>query len=312
MDTSNHIYILGAGAIGKVLACLLRLQGKSVVLLRGSVHNAAPVLETIEVETTEGLVSAAVEVSTLEQVPVLDGLVVITSKSYGNEGLADRLQPKATTSPLVLLQNGLNIEQPFLDRGFRQLYRCVLFATSQPLSENRFRFRPAGQSLIGCLNGEPESLPTVVDRLNSPCFPFSASADLQPVVWTKAIVNSVFNSVCPLLETDNGIFYRNEDALHLAKGIIDECLVVASASGVTLSTADVADRLLTISRMTEGQSISTSLDLQHKRQTEIDTLNLAIAGMAKTLNLEAAVSQTRLLGELIRLKSAITRSGLPK
>jgi len=43
------VYIIGAGAIGKVLAVCLSNDGKKVVLLRGSVDNGERHKETISV-----------------------------------------------------------------------------------------------------------------------------------------------------------------------------------------------------------------------------------------------------------------------
>jgi len=70
----------------------------------------------------------------------------------------------------------------------------------------------------------------------------------------------------------------------------------------------VMDNLLLISRASDGQLISTLQDIRNHRPTEIATLNLAIAGMAST---EQAVIQTRLLGQLILLKSQIAAGKEP-
>ena len=110
----------------------------------------------------------------------------------------------------------------------------------------------------------------------------------------------MFNSVCPLLETDNGIFHRNPQALQIAEGLVAECLRVAEQQSVNLNLAEVMDSLLLISRSSDGQFISTLQDIRNHRPTEIATLNLAIAGMAET---GQAISQTLLLGRLTLLKS---------
>ena len=146
------------------------------------------------------------------------------------------------------------------------------------------------------------SLSHIAALLNTPYFGFRAEGDIQPIIWKKAIVNSVFNSVCPLLETDNGIFHRNPQALQIAESLVAECLCVAKEQGVNLNQAEVMDSLLLISRSSDGHFISTLQDIRNHRPTEIATLNLAIAGMAAT---EQAVIQTRLLGRLTLLKSQL-------
>lgn len=304
----QQVYIIGAGAVGKVLAVSLALNNRKVMLLRGSVDDQESHTEKIQIITAQnGTLEAAIEVSSLNKVPVLNGLIVLTNKSFGNAGLAQALNGKTGDSPIVLLQNGLGVEQVFIDNGFSQVYRCVLFMTSQVMAENRISFKPVTASPIGVIKGDAQRVDAIVAQLNSQHFAFRAESDIQPIIWKKAIANSVFNSICPLLETDNGIFHRNEAVLAIAKRVIKECVGIAQAKGVALTEKEVTDTVLMISRLSDGQLISTLQDINHKRPTEIETLNFAIVQIAQTLQLEHAVTETRLLGELTKLKSDLSR-----
>ena len=42
--------------------------------------------------------------------------------------------------------------------------------------------------------------------VNHRWFPFRTEEQIERKVWKKAILNAVFNSICPLLGIDNGIF----------------------------------------------------------------------------------------------------------
>lgn len=308
MSSQHKIYIIGAGAIGKVLAVLLTLEHKKVVIIRGSIDDHSKGTENIVVEMngTQTL-AATVEISTLSNFAVLDGIIVCTNKSFGNQRLSKDLRTKYGNSPLVILQNGLGVEQPFIDTGFGHIYRSVLFATSQPVAPNIFRFKPVEASPIGLIKGNTATLDLVVRELNSHYFEFVASPDIRPVVWTKTIVNCVFNSVCPLLETDNGIFQRDETVLNIAKDIITECVSVAKQSGINIEFDKVVDKLLLISSASAGQLISTYQDIINKRETEIESLNLAVVKIAQDMKLGNNVKQTGLLGELIKQKSKLAR-----
>ena len=297
------VYIIGAGAIGKVLAVCLNNDGKKVVLLRGSVDNGETHRENIRVKLpSQEIIEAEVTIDTLSNYRSLEGLVVLCNKSYGNAALADILKDKIGCSPIVLLQNGLGVEQAFMN--FPSVYRCVLFATSQPVSDTMLKFKPIAVSPIGRVRGGDETANNhIACLLCTPYFGFRAEPDIQPIIWEKAIINCVFNSVCPLLETDNGIFHRNTQALQIAESVVSECLCVAQEQGVALNLAEVMDSLLMISRSSDGQFISTLQDIRNHRPTEIATLNLAISGMAAT---EQAFIQTRLLGRLTLLKSQLS------
>jgi 2-dehydropantoate 2-reductase len=303
------IFIIGAGAIGKTLAVALKLSDKNVVLVRGSVDDGSRSVEKIEVVTNDGAkLEAEIEVGTFSRLSALDGIIVLTNKSFGNDNLARTLEAKAKNSPLVILQNGLGVERPFIDRDFPEVYRCVLFVTSQMISANQIAFKPVTISPIGIIKGSKANLQSVVEQLNSPVFQFKAETDIQTVIWMKAIINSVFNSICPLLEIDNGIFQREAQVLDIAKRVIAECAAIAKENGIDLEADEVVERLLLISKSSDGQLISTLQDMNNKRPTEIETLNFEIVNIARILNKENAVAETKLLGELTRLKSELSRS----
>jgi 2-dehydropantoate 2-reductase len=303
----KHVYIIGAGAIGKALAVFLQLNQQKVTLLRGSVDNGAHSLEKVSVAFESKILETEIEISSLSNFRKLDGIIVLSSKSFGNENLAQVLSTKTGKSPVILLQNGLGVEQAFIDRDFPEIYRCVLFVTSQVMESGEVRFKPVADCPIGTVKGTGLLLTEVIQTLNTSWFRFVDEPNIQTVIWKKAIVNSVFNSVCPLLDIDNGIFHRDTNALELAGRIITECLLVATEKGILLSKDEVLESLLRISRFSDGQLISTLQDIRLGRRTEIGTLNGAIVTIATKLNMAHLVPETRLLWEMTRLKEGLNR-----
>lgn len=301
----KEIYIIGAGAIGKALAVFLQLKEQSVTLIRGSVDSGDHYVEKVRVLFEDKRLEAEIKISSLSNFELLDGIVVLTAKSFGNEHLAQVLNGKTGGSPVIILQNGLAVEQAFTDSDFPEIYRCVLFVTSQLLKSGEVSFKPVEDCPVGLMKGSGSRLNEIVEILSTPRFRFTATDDIQAVIWKKAIINSVFNSVCPLLEVDNGIFHRNDAAQEMAQRIIAECLLVAHKKGISLNAAEVLESLLLISRYSEGQLISTFQDILLGRRTEISTLNGAIVAIAKTLNMEHLIPETRLLGDMTQLKAAI-------
>jgi len=301
----KQIYIIGAGAIGKALAVFLHQNQKKVKLLRGSVDDGTHGFENISVTLDDKILEAEIEISSLSNFQELDGIVVLTSKSFGNENLAELLKGKTGKSPVILLQNGLGVEHAFIENDFPEIYRCVLFVTSQVLENGDVRFKPVADCPIGTIKGSGLLLTEAIDMLNTSWFHFVVEPNIQTVIWKKAIVNSVFNSVCPLLDIDNGIFHRDTNALELAGRIITECLLVATENGILLGKDEVLESLLRISRFSDGQLISTLQDIRSGRRTEIGTLNGAIVTIARNLNMAHLVPETRLLWEMTRLKEQL-------
>ena len=310
MDSvQKHIFIIGSGAIGKALAVFLKLAGRKVTVIRGRVKDACTTTRRIGIEIQNGVtLEANVKITTLDSLPMIDGIVVLSNKSFGNEQLARALKGRTGNSPIVLLQNGLGIEQSFLDHGYPQLYRCVLFVTSQLINQSNIRFKPVDICPIGIERGNKDGLERVVNHLNTPNFRFRSELHLQHIIWKKAIINCVFNSICPLLEIDNGIFHRSQDALKIARRIIVECINIATEKGIAIRQDEVETGLLQISQLSEGQAISTLQDIRNKRRTEIETLNHEIVGIAEQMHQQDSVRETRLLGELIKLKSELTQN----
>jgi 2-dehydropantoate 2-reductase len=304
---NNHIYIIGNGVIGKALAVVLTLNGRKATILRGSRDNIPANIENIQVEIENKIMQAEILVSSLSNFNSLDGIILLTNKSFGNTVLADKLKDKTGKSPIVFLQNGIHIENSFIDKDFDQLYRCVLFATSESLDNNKVRFKLVAPSPIGIIKGSDGILLEIVNALNTDLFSFRNEKDIQTIIWKKVISNCVFNSICPLLETDNGIFQRNDEVLQIGKTIIAECLLVAKEYGIDLTMEIILENILAISKMSDGQKISTYQDILNKRETEIETMNLAIAKSA-ILKGNIPVPVTAMLGQLVKIKSEISRN----
>ncbi|MEZ0609217.1 ketopantoate reductase family protein [Fibrella sp. WM1] len=302
------IYIVGTGAIGMTLAVLLRRAGKNVVLLR-SRRNSQPEADVlITVEGSDGSSQTArFTIGTLEETDLRHGVILLTNKSFGNADLARRLRGKTADSPIVLLQNGLTVEQPYLDADFPLVYRCVLLATSQVRAPYTVSYKPVTASPVGIIRGPEAVLADLIEQITTPHFPFRAEHAIQVAIWEKVITNCVFNAICPLLDIDNGIFHRDASALVLAREVISECIAVAREAGISLDQQAVEQRLLQISQRSDGQLISTLVDISQGRETEIDTLNLEVARLARRLGKPELATRTQLLGELTRIKSEVSR-----
>ncbi|SMO94697.1 ketopantoate reductase family protein [Gracilimonas mengyeensis] len=298
------IYIIGSGAIGKALAVFLKQAQESVKLVRGSVDYQPEKEDVITVKGKEDKVfKEEIITTTFSQLNTINGIVLVATKAFANQEIAEKLRGLKGQFSIVLLQNGLNVEEPFY--GFDDVYRCVLFATSQVVEENTVSFKMVTESPVGRVNNETGTAGGLIEQISTPHFGFRDEPNILKYVWDKVILNCAFNSICPLLEEDNGIFYRNKEAATLARQVISECVVLAREYEVELDQEEIEEKLLLISERSNGQLISTYEDIRKKRKTEIESLNLEIARMADEIGKPEMVNKTRLLGEMIRLKSEI-------
>lgn len=307
-NLGKHIYIIGNGVIAKALAVVLALNGKNVTILRGSVDVPYVSEERLQVELGDKILEATIRISSIDHYEKLDGIILLTNKSFGNLQLSSRLEHKTGQSPVVFLQNGLHVENSFIEKGFGNLFRCVLLVTSEATGVNKVRFKPVAASPIGSINGSEQGLKQIVRELDTSEFSFHSELNIWPVIWKKVISNCVFNSICPLLETDNGIFQRNEAVLEIGRTVITECLAIANKYGIHLTETEVLQNVLMISKLSDGQKISTYQDILNNRQTEIESLNFAIADAARKVG-DIPVPITSLLGNLVKIKSELTKEG---
>jgi 2-dehydropantoate 2-reductase len=303
MTNADKIYVLGCGAIGLTLAACLVNAGRNVVAVRTSKSDVAPGEINITVRGAERELKVLVETISLVRLKMLDGIAVVTTKSYANKAIATTLVKKGFSGPIVILQNGLGVENPFIESGFTGIYRCVLYATAQIISENEVTFRSIASCPIGIVQGNKIDLAKCVNLLMASHFPFHAEDNIQHDIWKKAIINSVFNSICPLLEVDNGIFVRDEKVAQLAKEIVGECLVLAEAKGVSLAEPELMEQILRISNGSAGVLISTLQDIRNGRETEIESLNLEMAQMTSFIKPQIALTRTEFLGKMVLAKS---------
>lgn len=306
MSIHDRIFILGSGAIGLALAVHLVNHNREVILVRTSRDDVSEKQIVGSMKNAQGeIIKASINMISLSKLEELTGIIVIATKSYANEIVALKLLKKKINSPLVVMQNGLGVEDHFIKKGFSEIYRCILFATSQTLQEYFIQYKPIAPSLIGIIKGNSHNLQKIVSMLDTPGFQFSTEEHIQEKIWQKAIINSIFNSICPLLEIDNGIFFRNEEVTRIASEIIKECLLVASVSGINLNADQTLQQVLKISELSNGQFISTLQDIRNKQETEINSLNLEIARIAEKFDLKKQFEKTELLGKLILIKSEI-------
>lgn len=302
----DKIYVLGAGAIGLSLAAYLFINGKEVTAVRTSMDGIDSRQVEITITGVNGRIwTAPIEMVSLAKLRVLDGIIVVTAKSYANDTIATRLKGMEISSPLVIMQNGVSVENPYLNLDTARIYRCVLYSTSQKDKNDSYKFVSITASPIGIVRGNEQELDYLVNELNTTAFPFVSHSDIKREVWKKAIINAVFNSICPLLEIDNGIFVRDEKASLLAQEIVDECLVIAHNIGIRLNAEEIMQQIFAISKKSEGQLISTLQDINAGRETEIDYLNLEIARLGETLIPAIKASTTKALGEIVKMKSKL-------
>lgn len=258
--------------------------------------------------TSGEVCSAEVPSTSLEALRRIDGLVLVAAKAFANAELARRLAAIEGDLALLVVQNGLEVELPFVQQLSGDVYRGVLFTACELGDDGLVELRPARPMALGLVRGVEGSAPALAERLQNALFPISPVDAIEPVVWAKTIVNCAFNSICPLIDADNGVFVRDDRAMTLATKVVTEGVAVASGHGIELAAADLLAIVEQISRTSGGRPISTLQDIRRGRPTEIESLNMALARKADSLGQPELATLTGSLGSLVALRAELASS----
>lgn len=279
-----RIIVLGAGAIGSTYGAKLS-QFHDVTLIGGAAH--------VEAIQRDGLVMQGQTTGTLRlpaftSVPAIEPgtLILLTAKVNTNVAcvrpIAGMLPENVT---IVCVQNGLYSENLVKDLvGDRAL---VLRAITQV---GGILVRPgvvdntvAGYTLLE----SHEQSPAIAALLTEAGLDGRIVGDIKREMWRKAVFNCVINPTTTLVGSEVGGIV-DPGLNELKRQIIDECLAVAKADGVTFDEDFVA----LIDRVFAGARTIASMrqDLIKGRKTEIDYMNGAVVDLGRKYGIACPVN----------------------
>ena len=268
-----HIIVLGAGAIGSTYGARLS-KYHDVTLIGGAAHVDAIQRDGL---VMQGHTAGTLRIPALAAVPSIEPgtLILLTTKVNNNVAavrpIVEMLPDNVT---IVCVQNGLYSENLVKDLiGDRAL---VLRAITQV---GGVLVRPgvvdntvAGYTLLE----SHEQSPAIAALLTEAGLDGRIVPDIKKEMWRKAVFNCVINPTTTLIDSEVGGIV-DPQLNGLKQQIIDECLAVAQADGVTFEE----DFIALIDRVFAGARTIASMrqDLMKGRKTEIDHMNGAVVDL---------------------------------
>jgi len=291
-----RVCIIGAGAIGCMLAVRLEEAGCSVTLTEHRAQRAAIRRQTgiTLMQYTECILAHPTIVSSAEFITECD-LVFICTKAYDTESAVKSLAQIADLKPIaVSLQNGIgNAELIAPLAPGRTL--CAVTATGVLLrDESNVRLTGTGMTGIAPYGQTPSGLAEpVADILRQAGFETRIASDTPAMLWSKLLINAAINPVTALFKITNGELPHHTEACRLACDIARETESVAAAQGISLEYSDGIKAFTEVCLATAANCSSMLCDIERRRPTEIDAINGAIirtaakAGIPVPANREA-------------------------
>ena len=281
----DHVVVWGAGAIGSLYAAKLAGRHDVVVVARPD-HVAAIErggLRVIGRETFTCRVRAVT--AALPFAPRT--LVLLTTKVNDNReaalGIVDAVQDDTV---ILCVQNGLFGEE--IVKAIVGSRCLVLRAVTQFGAIYRepgvVDFKVGGDTLV---EASPRSA-DIADLLTASGLGGRVCEAIAVEVWRKLIFNCVINPITSLIGSDVGTI-ADERLNPLKRLVIDECLQVARAEGVTFDIDFIAAlaEVFGPSRNTA----SMRQDLLKGKPTEIDHMNGAIVALGERVGVDCPVNR---------------------
>ncbi len=289
------IAVMGAGAVGCYYGGMLARGGHDVVLIARPQHVEAIERDGLRLQTRSFdeyvRVSASTEASAVEGASI----VLFCVKSIDTESTGASLKRYLAPDALVMtLQNG--VENADLLRTLipQEVAATVVYVATEMAGPGHVLHHGRGDLII-----EPSRSSEEIARVFSAAgVPTEISDNVRGALWAKLILNCAYNAISAIAHVTYGELVQGGGVPKVMSDVVDECLAVARADGVSIpGNPHEAVRQLVLSM--PGQYSSTAQDLSRGKRTEIDHLNGLVVRRGEALGVPTPVN--RVLHSLVKL-----------
>lgn len=281
------ILIIGAGAMGSLFAGRLKSQTPEVFLYNRNNPHVDQInqsgLTIIERDNTKTIVPLKV----IQQVSDTSyDVVLVMLKTHATHKVLMQLKDSFSPKTLfVTMQNGLGNLETIADVfPNNSIVAGTLGCGASVEAAGQILHRGFGTNFIGQSTDKvtQEKLIKFVELLNQAGMETKLAEDVQTIIWNKLFVNVAYNSLTALTRLRNGDILNTKDGQSLLRNIATEAIAIAKAEGVMV---DSEKMIATCIQMGQEQfptnKSSMLMDVLHKRKTEIDTINGAVAKLGE-------------------------------
>jgi 2-dehydropantoate 2-reductase len=271
--------IVGAGAIGSLLAAHLATVDDVFVLTRRDEHARALNEQGLRVSGRHDFTAHVTAAADPRELPELD-LAVIATKATGLEAAAESLAGRFAAATVMTVQNGLGAEAVVRRRGAWPLVSAVTFMSGTKHSDTHVEYILDTPTWLGPYEDTPfDRVQEIAQLLVDSGLKAEALPDLRPAQWSKLIFNATVNGVSALTGLPHDEHFAAEgdvsDLGHLVHELVDEGKRVAAAAGVDLHDDPWEMNVLATKR---GSAHYPSMleDVEARRPTEVELINGAL------------------------------------
>lgn len=313
LDHNSRLAVIGAGAIGGIVAAHLAKEGWDLTLV--TKHQDTAALANAPGLSISGVRGEfAQPVRAVADIADLGGpqdLVLLATKATEALAAAQALLPWLHQESLVVsLQNGICEEALAKVLGRDRVVGCVVGWGATMLGPGRLEMTSTGEFVLGDLEGRPLPHLEALQKMLGVVVPTRLSANILGELYSKLVVNSCINTLGALSGLYLGQMLARPQARVLFTAVMREALAVATAMGITVEPGGGGK--LDFYRFLKGDGLfdrwrrdltiraighkyrrlkSSSLQsLERGRPTEIDFLNGYICQKGRDLGVPTPVN----------------------
>src|SRR5262245_30297091 len=293
-----RVAVVGAGAVGSYFGGMLALAGADVTLIGRPVHVEVWNRDGLFVDSINFQERIRVAASTDVAAAADADLVLFSVKSLDTVETARQLAHYIRSdASIVSLQNGVdNVEHIRTAAALDPIATVVYVASSMP-APGRIKHSGRGDLLIGDLPGRAgppreAAIARVAALFEAAGVPCRVSPDIQADLWTKLITNVGLNGISAVVHSTYGDVVAIPESRETIRALVNECVAVARACGVSLPENDFAAMVLQFAERVGPVFSSTAQDLERGKPTELDGLNGFVVRRGAELGVPTPVNQS--------------------
>jgi 2-dehydropantoate 2-reductase len=283
------VCVIGAGAIGSLLAAHLATVADVSVLTRREEHAQALNEHGLKVSGRHDFTAQVTAVAEPSELPEFD-LGIIATKATGVTGAAASLRGRFSGATIMTVQNGLGAEEIVRAQGAWPLVSAVTFMSGTKHSDTHVEYILDTPTWLGPYEGSSyKRVQEIAQLLLDAGLEAEALPDLRPAQWSKLVFNATVNGVSALTGLPHDAHFAAEaepsDLGHLVHDLVDEGERVAAAAGVELYD-DPWEMNVLATRRGSAHYPSMLEDVEARRPTEVELINGALVREAARLEVD--------------------------
>ena len=289
------IAVMGAGAVGCYFGALLARAGHEVLLIGRPALVDKVRRDGLWLESAAYTGAVSLQADTEAAAVGAAQLVLFCVKSGDTYSAGEAIAPHLSNEAFVLsLQNGVDNAQRLSAVLGREAVPAVVYVATAMAGDAHVVHHGRGELLIGA-SRQSAGIATL---LMQAAIPTQVSGRVIEALWNKLVINCAWNALSAISQQPYGRLLASEGVTRLMRQVFDECLAVASASGVALD-ASLWNAVLDIGVSMAAQRSSTAQDLARGKRSEIDHLNGYVVRLGEIHGIATPVNAT--LHRLVRL-----------